>query len=163
MKAPKIHDSLSWGKRRGQNTSTGGMTRETTGAVTPRDRYHKVDNRQDAKPENVSKPVRPEIVQDEQTAYVEFGKVSAISISQKHTMSANQLAAKALQLRMKGKHEEAEELQVSNAYSFLRLFLSTKKVCYLIMPDCMSLSRHLKKQLLAALQTILVFCYGQCI
>ncbi|KAL9687762.1 hypothetical protein QQ045_032169 [Rhodiola kirilowii] len=109
MKAPKIHDSLSWGKRRGQNTSNCDVRHQKT-ANAVIDRPHKLENQEDTKPESASKSDLLQNFKDE-PALLEIRGASEINASQKHTMSANQLAAKALQLRMKGKNEEAEELQ----------------------------------------------------
>uniref|UniRef100_A0A7N0VLQ8 Cwf19-like C-terminal domain-containing protein n=1 Tax=Kalanchoe fedtschenkoi TaxID=63787 RepID=A0A7N0VLQ8_KALFE len=108
MKAPKLHESLSWGKRRDQNTSKSGIRPEPTATII--DSSHKLEIQQDTKPEIALKSNLLQTSKHESLS-LQISKASEISASQKQTMSANQLAAKALQLRMKGKHEEAEELQ----------------------------------------------------
>lgn len=46
-------------------------------------------------------------------------------VSMRPALTANQLAAKVLQLRMKGKHEEAEKLLVGSMISFFFFILAT--------------------------------------
>ncbi|KAL5854592.1 hypothetical protein ACOSQ3_004462 [Xanthoceras sorbifolium] len=98
MKAPKVHDSFSWGKQRSQKTSTKDAELISAAAsglnIFSNDGsfLHKVN--QHSKEPNV--PI-------ESAAGVE-------------DLSANKLVAKAMQLRMKGKLEESEKLMVRQCF-----------------------------------------------
>ena len=106
MREPKVQDSLSWGKRRSQNVSMqdAGLISDAMSSLNKfandgsfmREVVQKHSN-------NSSSTVRE--------------NVTETSSMVKESLSANQLAAKALQLRMKGKHEEAEKLLVSSILS----------------------------------------------
>ncbi|GMI69904.1 hypothetical protein like AT1G56290 [Hibiscus trionum] len=78
MRAPKVHDSLSWGKQNHQNSFA-----KNAVAISTANKFTNDGN------------------------FMQEFLPTAMS---KETLSINQLAAKALQLRLKGKHEEAEEL-----------------------------------------------------
>ncbi|MED6110640.1 hypothetical protein PIB30_044862 [Stylosanthes scabra] len=81
MKAPKVRDSLSWGKRKNQHSAEGAaLISAAASNVEPVNDSSEVNT-----PGNSNEVV-------------------------KTGMTANQLAAKAMQLRLKGKHEEAEKL-----------------------------------------------------
>ncbi|XWS08844.1 hypothetical protein CRYUN_Cryun40dG0035200 [Craigia yunnanensis] len=111
MRAPKARDSLSWGKRKNQNnpakdadvisaankfSNDGNFMQEFLhkqgGTGTP-DSHTNHDG-------NV----------DSEVLASETNKPSEAATMLKESLSTNQLAAKALQLRLKGKHEEAEKL-----------------------------------------------------
>ncbi|XP_030510272.1 uncharacterized protein LOC115725011 isoform X1 [Cannabis sativa] len=104
MKEPKVQDSLSWRKQRNQNVSTqdAGLISDTISSLNKfaddgsflRGVLQKQSNNSGR-----SSPERDKVNLKTETS----------SIVQE-SLSANQLAAKALQLRMKGKHEEAEKL-----------------------------------------------------
>ncbi|KAK1569187.1 hypothetical protein Q3G72_033611 [Acer saccharum] len=114
MKAPKVHDSLSWGKRRNQKMSTKD-SELISSAVSSLNKFsndgsflQNVNHRQGNDPdgsypdgngneESELVTLKPN-VSSESTAGVNEG------------LSANKLAAKAMQLRMKGKLEEADKL-----------------------------------------------------
>lgn len=115
VKVPKVHGSLSWGKRKGQTMTSkdsgllsaaissinkfandGSFMSEVTGEQNNdslRSSYD--DNKSKAESELVSSESR---------------KPSESSGVLVEGLSANQLAAKALQLRLKGKHEDADRL-----------------------------------------------------
>lgn len=103
MREPKVKDSLSWGNRKSQNFSTedAGLISEAVSSLNKfsndgsfmREVLQKQSNKSDG-------PARENLESDIETS-------SAVKDS---SLSANQLAAKALQLNMKGKHEEAEKL-----------------------------------------------------
>ncbi|CAL0320768.1 unnamed protein product [Lupinus luteus] len=111
MKAPKVQDSLYWGKRKSQHANAEGAEIISAAASS----LNKFSNDGSFMGEFASKKrsnsdgsvlnsVEPENVASEANTP---GESSAVV---KTEMSANQLAAKAMQLRMKGKHEEAEKL-----------------------------------------------------
>ena len=109
MREPKVQDSLSWGKRKSQNLSSkdAGLI---SAAVSSLNKFsndgsfmREVFQQQNNDPGGF---VEPESVLSRMT------QTSAGSVPDNDGLSANQLAAKALQLRMKGKHEEANKLQV---------------------------------------------------
>lgn len=103
MKIPKVHDSLSWGKR-GNNKLSAEDTALVSAALSNLNKFSNDGNFM-AQFENKEEKARP----DSKSA--EFAKAEDPGALEP-AMSANQLAAKALQLRMKGKHEEAEKLMV---------------------------------------------------
>ncbi|XP_010523627.1 PREDICTED: CWF19-like protein 2 isoform X2 [Tarenaya hassleriana] len=110
MRAPKADSSLSWGKRKGQ-----AQINEDAGLISEAaSRLNKFANDGNFMKEMMSKQ-RAETTAstgtEQKTVSSEFNKPDeGTSSSGKEAMSANQMAAKALQLRMKGKHEEAQKL-----------------------------------------------------
>ncbi|RDX63717.1 CWF19-like protein 2, partial [Mucuna pruriens] len=111
MKAPKVQDSLSWGKQKRQHAAAEGAD-VISAAASSLNKFandgsfmhgfvSKVSNNSDG---SVLESVESDKVSLETNTP---GERSAIV---KNEMSANQLAAKAMQLRLKGKHEEAEQL-----------------------------------------------------
>ncbi|XVF38371.1 hypothetical protein REPUB_Repub20aG0095700 [Reevesia pubescens] len=113
MRAPKVRDSLSWGKPKKQNTNA-----KEAGVISIANQFSNDGN---FMREFLSKQgndtvtsfscinhdgnVHPDVVASETKKPSE-----AATTMLKETLSTNQLAAKALQLRLKGKHEEAEKL-----------------------------------------------------
>jgi hypothetical protein len=114
MKAPKVQDSLSWRKRKSQFAVAEGAEIIAAAASS----LNKFANDGSFMRELVSKEssnsdgsvlesfeaekVSPDVdIPGERKAVVQ------------NNMSANQLAAKAMQLRLKGKNEEADRLMVS--------------------------------------------------
>ncbi|CAL5395319.1 unnamed protein product [Camellia sinensis] len=115
MKVPKLHDSLSWGKRKSQSMSSNKDSDLISTAMASLNKFANDGNfmseviRQQnddrgGSPYNCERNVESEMVSFESQ---KPGESSAV-VNQ--GMSANQLAAKALQLCLKGKHEEAEKL-----------------------------------------------------
>lgn len=109
MREPKVQESLSWGKRKSQNLSSkdSGLI---SAAVSSLNKFsndgsfmHEVFQRQNNDPGGF---VESESVSSR------MSQSSEGSALDNDGLSANQLAAKALQFRMKGKHEEANELLV---------------------------------------------------
>ncbi|XP_058222874.1 uncharacterized protein LOC131332590 [Rhododendron vialii] len=110
MKVPKLFDSLSWGKQKRQTMSSkdSGLISSTLSSLN---RFandgsfmHEVTCQKDDEPGgSVGSPNRERKVESESVPSASFTVVN-------EGLSANQLAAKALQLRLKGKHEEAEKL-----------------------------------------------------
>lgn len=117
MRAPKADDSLSWGKRKGQHLST----RDANIVSAAFSGLNKFENdgsfmrefsRQQGKDPggpvdahtNDEGNVESEVVLSE----TKVPRESTVMIEE--GLSANKLAAKAMQLRLKGKHEEAERL-----------------------------------------------------
>lgn len=115
MKAPKVHDSLSWGRRKGQH-----MRSEDAALVSNAlSSLNNFSNDGSFMSEFVNQQKKPErgsleASSSKSDAVEEVESDSAIkkSSEDKQPLSANQLAAKAMQLRLKGKHEEAEKLLV---------------------------------------------------
>uniref|UniRef100_A0A6N2MSN5 Cwf19-like C-terminal domain-containing protein n=1 Tax=Salix viminalis TaxID=40686 RepID=A0A6N2MSN5_SALVM len=117
MRAPKVHNTLSWGKPKSQNMSTKDAAL-VSAAASSLNKFsddgsflNKILGKQnkDAGSSVGSYPNQEENVESK-VASPEMNKPSEGSLLVKEALSANQLAAKALQLRMKGKHEEAEKL-----------------------------------------------------
>ncbi|CAL5440840.1 unnamed protein product [Camellia sinensis] len=105
MKVPKLHDSLSWGKRKSQIMSSNKDSDLISTAMASLNKFandgnfmseviRQQNDERGGSPYNCERNQKP----GESSAVVNQG------------MSANQLAAKALQLCLKGKHEEAEKL-----------------------------------------------------
>ncbi|XP_039044004.1 CWF19-like protein 2 isoform X2 [Hibiscus syriacus] len=84
MRAPKVRDSLSWGKRKHHDSPA-----KNAVATSTANKFTDDGN----------------FMQE----FLRKQRNDTIAIS-KETLSINQLAAKALQLQLKGKHEEAEKL-----------------------------------------------------
>ncbi|XP_027367244.1 CWF19-like protein 2 isoform X2 [Abrus precatorius] len=120
MKTPKVQDSLSWGKRKSQRAVAEGagvisaaassLNKFANDGSFMHDFVSKTNNNSDG---SVLESVELEKVSSEANTPVERSEIV------KNEMSANQLAAKAMQLRLKGKHQEAEKLmqeaKVTNA------------------------------------------------
>ncbi|XP_073278643.1 uncharacterized protein [Primulina huaijiensis] len=117
MRVPKVHDSLSWGKRGYKNLST-----EDTALVSAAmselnkfsndgsfmDKFMPQKDADSGGCGNSSSQMFEHRVEHKSIKFED--EITTEDVSVKPSISANQLAAKALQLRMKGKHEEAEEL-----------------------------------------------------
>lgn len=118
MRVPKVHDSLSWGKQGYKNLST-----EDTALVSAAmselnkfsndgsfmDKFMPQKDVDSGGHRNSSSRTFEHRVEHKSVIFE--GEITTEDvISAKPAISANQLAAKALQLRMKGKLEEAEEL-----------------------------------------------------
>ncbi|KAJ1377694.1 putative CWF19-like protein 2 isoform X2, partial [Sesbania bispinosa] len=112
MKAPKVRDSLSWGKRKSQVVAEGAgvisaaassLNKFSNDGSFMREFVSKTSSHSDG---SVLESVESEKVSSEANTP---GERSAVV---KNEMSANQLAAKAMQLRLKGKNEEADKLMV---------------------------------------------------
>lgn len=116
MKVPKLHDSLSWGKRKGQTMSSKDSSLISS-ALSSLNKFandgsfmNEVTRQQDDEPGgSVGSPHSERKVESESVS-LESQKPSASFTVSNQGLSANQLVAKALQLRLKGKHEEAEKL-----------------------------------------------------
>lgn len=115
MKAPKVRDSLSWGKRRNQNTSEAGLVSDALSGLNKFENdgsfLREFDHQHNRNPDSSlgSSTVHREKNVDQKLDSAEIKQPSGGGVV-KQALSANQLAAKVLQLRMKGKHKEAEEL-----------------------------------------------------
>lgn len=116
MKIPRVHDSLSWGKRGNKKLSTEDSAL-VSAAMSNLNKFSndgnfmagftgKEDQREDR---NTSSNFE---AREESTSAGFVSKENKDVGTSTPPMSANQLAAKALQLRMKGKHDEAEKLLV---------------------------------------------------
>lgn len=113
MKAPKVHDSLSWGRRKGQK-----MRSEDAALLSNAlSSLNKFSNDGNFMSEFVNQHKKAECGSQDATSSKSDAIQEAESDSalvkrreEKQPLSANQLAAKAMQLRLKGKHEEAEKL-----------------------------------------------------
>ncbi|KAK1434613.1 hypothetical protein QVD17_00361 [Tagetes erecta] len=112
MRMPRHDDSLSWGKRKNQNTSVkdagvissalSSMQKfSNDGSFMQEFRSHQ-EQKNDDSSTNRSTHVTSDVSQSEEP--------SSSTPDIKPVLSANQLAAKVMQLRMKGKHDEADKL-----------------------------------------------------
>ncbi|GFZ12098.1 CwfJ-like family protein [Actinidia rufa] len=114
MKVPKLRDSLSWGKRKSQIMSSTDSGIIST-ALSSLNKFandgsfmREITRQQkDDTGGSLGSSYSCERVESE-SVVLESQKASECAVNQ--GLSANQLAAKALQLRLKGKHEEAEKL-----------------------------------------------------
>ncbi|CAK7338332.1 unnamed protein product [Dovyalis caffra] len=117
MRAPKVHDTLSWGKRKSQNMSVKDAAL-VSAAASSLNKFtddgsfmSKILGKQNKDSGgSVGSSSNQEENVESKVASCQMNKPSEGSLLVKEALSANQLAAKALQLRMKGKHEEAEKL-----------------------------------------------------
>ncbi|KAL5542163.1 hypothetical protein UlMin_009873 [Ulmus minor] len=111
LKEPKARDSLSWRKRENQNVfsrdagvisdAVSGLNKFSNNGNFMREVLQKQRN-------NCDSPLAENAILEHVSS--KTSEPSETSALVKDSTSANQLAAKALQLRMKGKHEEAEKL-----------------------------------------------------
>lgn len=112
MREPKVRDSLSWGKQKSQNVSSrdAGLI---SAAVSSLNKFSDDGSfaseflrqqSENTKGDSVNTKVQSELVVPTSE------KPNEDCVSTKDAVSANQLAAKAFQLQMKGKHEEAQKL-----------------------------------------------------
>ena len=113
MREPKVQDSLSWGKSKSQNLSSNDAG-IVSAAVSSLNKFSndgsfiaKVLRQQNNDPIGSIEGNLESVSVSSQTN--QSGEGSAVA---NDALSANQLAAKAFQLRMKGKHEEANKLLV---------------------------------------------------
>ncbi|CAA0828260.1 CwfJ-like family protein [Striga hermonthica] len=109
MRIPKFHDSLSWGKQGNKNKLSAEDSALVSVALSSLNKSSNDGNlsaKSMPKENHSSKSSDP--TNFEATAEPFENREDSGAI--KPSMSANQLAAKAMQLRMKGKHEEAEKL-----------------------------------------------------
>ncbi|KAF8021840.1 hypothetical protein BT93_G2091 [Corymbia citriodora subsp. variegata] len=115
MRVPKVGDSLSWRKRRDQDLSARDADAELISSTMSN--LNKYSN--DGSFMQTTLGQQRNILGDSSSSQPAHGRKEDIleenrpreAITQVNEgLSANQLAAKALQLRMKGKHEEAEKL-----------------------------------------------------
>ncbi|GAB2217679.1 hypothetical protein Droror1_Dr00000882 [Drosera rotundifolia] len=111
MRAPKLHDSFSWGRRKTQNSSDADLISSTVA------RLNKFEN--DGSFLQKVMTVKNESIDisgdklDKISEAIPDSKMDLLGKrpdKDKQPLSANQLAAKALQLRVKGQHEEADKL-----------------------------------------------------
>ncbi|XP_038890070.1 CWF19-like protein 2 isoform X2 [Benincasa hispida] len=112
MREPKVRDSLSWGKPKHQHVSSrdAGFI---SAAVSSLNKFSDDGSfaseflrqqSENTKGDSIKTKVQSELVVSTSE------KPNEDCVSAKDAMSANQLAAKAFQLQMKGKHEEAQKL-----------------------------------------------------
>lgn len=123
MREPKVRDSLSWGKQKSQNVSSrdAGLI---SAAVSSLNKFlddgsfaseFLKQQSENTKGDSVNTKVQSELVVPTSE------KPNEDCVSTKDAVSANQLAAKAFQLQMKGKHEEAQKLLVGQVFSLYKL------------------------------------------
>ncbi|XP_022946470.1 CWF19-like protein 2 isoform X1 [Cucurbita moschata] len=112
MREPKVRDSLSWGKQKSQNVSSkdaGFISLAVTSINKFSDDGSFASDFLRQQSENTKgDPVKTKT--QSQLVVSTSDKPNEDCVSAKDAMSANQLAAKAFQLQMKGKHEEAQML-----------------------------------------------------
>ncbi|KAI4384367.1 hypothetical protein MLD38_002534 [Melastoma candidum] len=113
MRVPKARDSLSWGKRRTQNMPSNDAA-VISAAVSCLNKFSNDGSfMQEAllqSRDNAGVSSSREPASNERPNLNETNKLSEAIPELPEGLTANQMAAKAMQLRMKGKHEEAEKL-----------------------------------------------------
>ncbi|KAL1535735.1 CWF19-like protein 2 isoform X5 [Salvia divinorum] len=115
MKMPKVHDSLSWGKR-GRNKMSAEDSALVSAAMSNLNKFSNDGNfmaafmNKEEKSVDHSSSSQFEAREDSASVDFAFRENKEDVGTSGPPMSANQLAAKALQLRMKGRHDEAEKL-----------------------------------------------------
>ncbi|KAK9070780.1 hypothetical protein SSX86_011182 [Deinandra increscens subsp. villosa] len=112
MRMPRPDDSLSWGKRKSQNMSVAdagvissalsSMQKFTSDGSFMQEFKSQQQQKNDDSCTNRSTNVTSDVSKSEEP--------SSSTPDVKPVLSANQLAAKVMQLRMKGKHDEADKL-----------------------------------------------------
>lgn len=127
MKMPKVHDSLSWGKR-GSKKLSADDSALVSAAMSNMNRFSNDGNFM-AMFMSEGEKQGDQSISSNYEARAESSSVDFTSRDNKEdaempSMSANQLAAKALQLRLKGKHDEAEKLLVIILFALYLFFLS---------------------------------------
>ncbi|XAR57363.1 hypothetical protein NMG60_11025483 [Bertholletia excelsa] len=113
MRLPKVHDSLSWGKRKSQNVSfkdSGLITTAMSSLNKFADGGSFMKEYMQQQTNESGGSAGSSHNRDTESALLERGKPSDSGAIENQGLSANQLAAKAMQLRLKGNHEEAEKL-----------------------------------------------------
>lgn len=112
MREPRVRESLSWGKKKTQTTFTKDASL-VYDAVSNINKFendgsfmHEVIHKQSSAGGPIGENIKPNLVS------VDTGRPGENGGAVKDASSANQLAAKAFQLRLKGKHEEADKLLV---------------------------------------------------
>lgn len=113
MREPKVQDSLSWGRRKNQNISSKDASLISS-AVSSLNRFA---NDGSFMHSALRQPKNYPLGSVEGNVETEFASSQMKQSSEgvgvaNDALSANQLAAKAIQFRMKGKHEEADKLLV---------------------------------------------------
>lgn len=110
---------LSWGRRKGHNVSV----RDTSLISETASRLNRFSNdgsfMEKALQKQRNDAVSSSVCEREPVMHKVSEPSEAIREILKEGLSANQLAAKALQLRMKGKHDDAQKLMVLKLYIFL--------------------------------------------
>ncbi|KAM5553023.1 CWF19-like protein 2 [Rosa sericea] len=109
MKEPKVQGSLSWGKQKGQN-SRDVSTKDSAFLADAVSSINRFSNDGSFLSELIRKQTNDSRNPVNENVLDTRKPNEASAAASKGELSANQLAAKAFQLRMKGKHEEAEEL-----------------------------------------------------
>lgn len=117
MRAPKVQNSLSWGKRKGQsmvNKDDAALISETLSTL------NKYADDGSFMTGMIQKQLMNERKSELESAMPAPNRSSADSAAgtPSQLLSANQLAAKAFQLRKKGKPEEADRLLVRTLLQF---------------------------------------------
>ncbi|PWA70446.1 cwfJ-like family protein [Artemisia annua] len=124
MRVPRRDESLSWGKRRGQSMSVkdAGVISSALSSLQKFSNdgsfLHQFKGSQQQKNDDSSSGDRRDSKSEEPSSRTDGGDRREVSKSEepssradmKPALSANQLAAKVMQLRMKGKHAEADKL-----------------------------------------------------
>ncbi|XP_074308256.1 uncharacterized protein LOC141643121 [Silene latifolia] len=111
MRAPKAHDSLSWGRRKGQNmhSKDAELISSTISSINKFANDGNFMSKVMIK-QNEAECSTQDAVKCEETRKAECSSTVQKTSDHKQPLSANQIAAKAMQLRLKGKHEEADRL-----------------------------------------------------
>lgn len=112
MREPRVQESLAWGKKRSQAmlSKDASLVSDAVAKINKFENdgsfLHEVLHKQSSAGGPIGENVKPNLVS------VETGGPRESGGALKDASSANQFAAKAFKLRLKGKHEEADKLLV---------------------------------------------------
>lgn len=119
MRIPRRHDSLSWGKGKTHRMSTEDANLVSS-TLKSLNKFSNDGSFMSEVSSQHSADSGAKRDRERKSDIVRIDSDKIVDSVVKPEMSANQVAAKVMQLRMKGKHEEADNLLVSN-YSVLAL------------------------------------------
>lgn len=111
MRAPKVQNSLSWGKRKGQSMVNKDDAALISNTLSTLNKYANDGSFMTGMiQKQLMNERKPEL--DSFMAAPNRSSADSAAGTQSQSLSANQLAAKAFQLRLMGKPEEADRLLV---------------------------------------------------
>lgn len=109
MRIPRRHDSLSWGKGRTHRMSTEDASLVSS-TLASLNKFSNDGSFMSEVSSQRSADSGAKLVRERKSDIVRLDSEKLVDSVVKPEMSANQVAAKVMQLRMKGKHEEADSL-----------------------------------------------------
>lgn len=145
MRKPKVDNSLSWGRRKGHNVSVEDANLISQAASS----LNKFSDDGSFMEEVLRKQRNDSAVafsasvcEGEPVMHKVSEPSEAVREILNEGLSANQLAAKALQLRMKGKHDDAQKLMVLKYISCLWLALFIFNVVQILFASSYAYVKH---------------------